>query len=142
MARIKLDLPDSFQFSTEISIRISDINYGGHLGNDAVLSLAHEARVRFLQHLGFTEKDIGGTGIIMSDAVVLYKAEGFYGETLTIEVAVNEFSSRGCDFLYKLSNKENGKEIARVKTGIVFYDYENKRIVSVPVIFKSRFEKN
>lgn len=141
MARIKLDLPDSFQFSTEISIRISDINYGGHLGNDAVLSLAHEARVRFLQHLGFTEKDIGGTGIIMSDAVVLYKAEGFYGETLTIEVAVNEFSSRGCDFLYKLSNRENGKEIARVKTGIVFYDYENKRIVSVPVIFKSRFEK-
>lgn len=142
MARIKLDLPDSFQFSTEISIRISDINYGGHLGNDAVLSLAHEARVRFLQRLGFTEKDIGGTGIIMSDAVVIYKAEGFYGETLTIEVAVNEFSSRGCDFLYKLSNKENGKEIARVKTGIVFYDYENKRIVSVPVIFKSRFEKN
>lgn len=141
MARIKLDLPDSFQFSTEISIRISDINYGGHLGNDAVLSLAHEARVRFLQHLGFTEKNIGGTGIIMSDAVVIYKAEGFYGETLTIEVAVNEFSSRGCDFLYKLSNKENGKEIARVKTGIVFYDYENKRIVSVPAVFKSRVEK-
>ena len=142
MARVKLDLPDSFQFSTEISIRINDINYGGHLGNDTVLSLVHEARVRFLKHLGFTEKDIGGTGIIMSDAVLVYKAEGFYGEVLTIEVTVNEFSSRGCDFLYRLSNKENGKEIARVKTGIVFYDYENKKIVSVPAIFKSHFEKN
>ncbi|MBI3579152.1 MAG: thioesterase family protein [Ignavibacteriales bacterium] len=113
MARVKLDLPDSFQFSTEISIRINDINYGGHLGNDTVLSLVHEARVRFLKHLGFTEKDIGGNGIIMSD----------------------------CDFLYRLSNKENGKEIARVKTGIVFYDYENKKIVSVPDVFKSIIEK-
>ncbi|MBI3788128.1 MAG: thioesterase family protein [Ignavibacteriales bacterium] len=141
MARVKLDLPDSFQFSTEISIRINDINYGGHLGNDTVLSLVHEARVRFLKHLGFTEKDIGGNGIIMSDAIVVYKAEGFYGEMLTIEVTVGEFSSRGCDFLYRLSNKENGKEIARVKTGIVFYDYENKKIVSVPDVFKSIIEK-
>ncbi len=141
MARVKLDLPDSFQFSTEISIRINDINYGGHLGNDTVLSLVHEARVRFLMHLGFTEKDIGGNGIIMSDAIVVYKAEGFYGEMLTIEVTVGEFSSRGCDFLYRLSNKENGKEIARVKTGIVFYDYENKKIVSVPDVFKSIIEK-
>ena len=49
MARVKLQLPANFLFSTEIPIRISDINYGGHLGNDAVLSIVHEARIQFLQ---------------------------------------------------------------------------------------------
>ena len=46
MARVEIELPEQFPFATEIPIRISDINYGNHLGNDAVLSLAQEARVR------------------------------------------------------------------------------------------------
>ncbi|NDG84238.1 MAG: thioesterase, partial [Proteobacteria bacterium] len=60
MPRIKIDLPERFAFSTELSLRITDINYGGHLGNDAVLGLVHEARVRFLKHHGFSETEIGG----------------------------------------------------------------------------------
>ncbi len=62
MARVKLDLPDAFEFTTEIQVRIGDINYGGHLGNDTVLSLIHEARVRFLQKYNFREANIGGIG--------------------------------------------------------------------------------
>ncbi|MCU0364969.1 MAG: hypothetical protein MUE93_04775 [Ignavibacteriaceae bacterium] len=39
MPRIKIETPDKFIFSTEIPIRITDINYGGHLGNDSLLSI-------------------------------------------------------------------------------------------------------
>jgi len=46
MARIKIEIPDKFIYKTEIPIRITDINYGGHLGNDSLLSIIHEARVR------------------------------------------------------------------------------------------------
>jgi len=48
MARSRIDLPDSFPFGIDIPVRITDINYGGHLGNDAVLGLVHEARIAFL----------------------------------------------------------------------------------------------
>ncbi len=37
MARINIELPDKFIYSTEIPIRITDINYGGHLAHDSVL---------------------------------------------------------------------------------------------------------
>jgi len=137
MARAKLDLPEKFGFSTEIPVRISDINYGGHLGNDSVLSLVHEARIRFLNALGFTEFNIDGLGIIMTDAVILYKSEAFYGDMLTIEVTTADFSKRGCDFLFKITNKNTGKEVARAKTGIVFFDYSQKKIAHVPEIFKT-----
>ena len=88
MARVKIELPREFIFKTEIPIRINDINYGGHLGNDAVLSIAHEARLRFLKQHNFTELDAGGAGIIMVDAAIQYKAEGFYGDIITVEIAV------------------------------------------------------
>jgi acyl-CoA thioesterase FadM len=139
MARIKIDLPQHFHFSTEMPIRISDINYGGHLGNDAVLTLAHEARIRFLRQYGYSELNIEGVGIIMADAAVVYKAEGFHGELLTVEVAVGEFGNVGCDFFYRLTNKETGQEVARAKTGIVFYDYVAKKTVAVPSKFREKF---
>lgn len=137
MARIKLDLPEKFDFSTEIAVRISDINYGGHLGHDSVLSLTHEARVRLLRKHGFTEMDIDGSGLIISDVAIVYKSEAFYGETLNIEVAASDFSKYGCDFVYKITEKETGREIARAKTGIVFFDYANRKVAPVPEKFKA-----
>ena len=139
MARIKLELPEQFEFSTEIHIRISDINYGGHLGSDSMLSLIHEARLRFLNKYGLTELNIDGFGLIMVDSVIVYKSEVFYGEILKIEVSTDDFSKYGCDFTYRITNKETGKEVARAKTGVVFFDYEKKKVVEVPAKFKSLY---
>jgi acyl-CoA thioesterase FadM len=137
MARVKIELPEKFIFKTEIPIRINDINYGGHLGNDAVLSIAHEARLRFLKQHNFTELDAGGAGIIMVDAAVQYKAEGFYGDIIKVEIAVADITEVGCDLVYRCTNKNTGTVIAIVKTGIVFYDYDKKKVVSVPEKFRA-----
>ncbi len=141
MARVKIELPKEFIFKTEIPIRINDINYGGHLGNDAVLSIAHEARLRFLKHYNFTELNVGGAGIIMVDAAVQYKAEGFYGDIILVEIAVVDITGIGCDFVYRCTKKNTGTVIAIVKTGIVFYDYKRKKVVSVPERFMSAITK-
>jgi acyl-CoA thioester hydrolase len=140
MPRIKIEIPKKFIYKTEIPIRISDINYGGHLGNDSVLSLVHEARLQFLNHLDYSESNVEGVGIIMIDAAIQYKSEGFYGDKLLIEVAVTDFSSLGCDFVFKLKNKNSNKEIALAKTGIVFFDYEKRKTVPVPGEFKKKIE--
>jgi acyl-CoA thioester hydrolase len=118
-------------------VRISDINYGGHLGHDSIISLIHEARVRFLNAHDFTELDIGGFGLVMADLVVLYKAEAFYSEILTIEVGLQDFTKYGCDFVYRITNKETGTEVARAKTGVLIYDYKKRKVVGVPVKLRS-----
>jgi len=135
MTRVKITLPEKFIFNTELPVRITDINYGGHLGNDSVLSIAHEARIRFFSKHGFTEKDVGGAGIIMVDAEVQYKAEGFYGDVLTIEVGIKDITKTSCDIVYQLTNKETEKVIATVKTGIVFWDYKERKVMPVPQKF-------
>ncbi|WP_255669390.1 hypothetical protein [Myroides oncorhynchi] len=43
MARVKLNLPTEFIFETKIPVRITDLNYGNHLGNDKLLSISHAA---------------------------------------------------------------------------------------------------
>lgn len=132
MARLNLELPASFPFSTDLQVQVGHINYGGHLGNDSMLSLIHEARMRYLQHLGYAENDVEGVGLLMVDAMLVYRSEVFHGDTLVIDVAVGDLSRTGCDFLYRITSRQSGREAARAKTGVVFFDYGERKVTRVP----------
>ena len=135
MARVKIEMPSVYSFKTELTVRITDINYGGHLGNSNVLELIHEARVRFLKSHGYSEINVEGYGTIMLDSVVIYKAQAFAGDILQIEVAAGDFSRLGYDIFYRITDKESGREVALAKTGIAIFDYANQKIVSPPEKF-------
>lgn len=128
MPRIKINLPETFLFSTHIPVRITDLNYGAHLGNDALLSILHEARVQFLRHVGLTEFDPAtGRGTIMADVAIEYKGEGFHGDMLHIRMAADDFSKYGFDVVYDVRNQD-GREIARAKTGMLMFDYKARKL--------------
>ena len=132
MARIKLSLPSSFSFYATIPIRITDVNYGNHLGNDAVLSLIHEARMQYLKSVGLTELEFAGVGLIMSDAAIEFKAEAFYGDVLKIYVTAADFSKMGFDLYYKLVRQKDETVVAVAKTGMLCFDYSQRKITAVP----------
>jgi acyl-CoA thioesterase FadM len=134
MPKTKITLPEHFTFTTEIPIRITDLNYGGHVGNDSVLSILHEIRMQFLRYHEYTELDLAGTGIIMADVAIEFKSEVFYGETIRASVAAGEFSRVGFDIYYKLEKIQGQKwvTVAVARTGMVCYNYDQKKIASVP----------
>jgi acyl-CoA thioesterase FadM len=134
--RIKLKKIEQYIFITNLKIRITDLNYGNHLSNEMILSYAQQARVDFLKALGnWGELNLAGSGTIMSDAAVVYKSEGHVGEELEIQVAVDDLTRVGFDFYYRIIAKESQREIALAKTGIVFFDYTNKKVALVPADF-------
>lgn len=110
------------------------MNYGGHVGNDTVLSIIHEARMQFLQHLGYSEMEFAGVGMIMADVVIEFKRELYYGDVVIASITTGEISKVGFDLFYKLETGSAGnlKRVAAAKTGMICYDYERKKIVSVP----------
>lgn len=134
MPRIKIELPDKSFFETIVPIRITDLNYGNHVGNDTVLSILHEARVQWLNHFGYAELNFGGVGLIMSDAAIEFKNEIFYGEKIIASVVADEFSKFSFEIYYKLEKETNDKRILVVvaKTGMVCYDYSARKIAGVP----------
>jgi acyl-CoA thioester hydrolase len=134
MPKTKLILPDRFPFTTAIPVRITDINYGGHVGNDSILSLIHEVRVQFLRHHDYQELDVAGVGLIMADVTIEFRGEIFYGDVLEASVAAAEFSRVGFELYYKLTKKSGDKwlPVAFARTAMICYDYSQKKIVSVP----------
>jgi acyl-CoA thioester hydrolase len=136
MARIKLIMPGNTITQINIPVRITDINYGNHLGNEAIVRIVHEARMAWLHGHGFTELDIAGTGLIMADLAVEFKAEGFYGDTIDVKIACGEKTKVGFELYYELTARRNSETIllALVKTGMVCYDYGNSKVAPIPEI--------
>ncbi|MFT7409530.1 MAG: acyl-CoA thioester hydrolase [Oleispira sp.] len=135
MARVNLILPESFTFKTVLDVRVTEINYGNHVGNDRMVSLLHEARLRFLRSFGFGEFNISGLGIMVTDLMVEFKSESFVGENLQFEVGVNDFNKYGCDFIYRVTCADEGRLVTLAKTGIVFFDYDERKISKIPKKF-------
>jgi len=136
MSRIKLQFPEKIAFETCLSVRISDINYGNHLGHDSLISLAHEARIRFLRSFNYIETDIEGVGFVVSDLAVQYKNEAFYGDRICIQIAIEKRNKRSCTLYYHLKNED--KTIAIMQTGITFYNFSERVSVSIPKAFIER----
>jgi acyl-CoA thioesterase FadM len=135
MARIALTLPDTFAYSTELTVRIQDINYGNHVGNDAFVSLLHEARIRYFNHLGYSETDIEGCAIVISDLAVIYKAQARHGDRLKIELVAKEFNKYGCDIFYRVTRVPDNSLVLEAKTGIVFFNYHQNKVTRMPEKF-------
>src|SRR5512136_118397 len=131
MSRTEIRLPDRFLFSTNIPIRNSDINAGRHVAFHMVLSFTEEARIRFWRSLGYSggKQDVA---VITVDAAVIYKQQGFYGQTLKVEVGLADFHAKGCDMVFRMSNLETGEEMFRAKTSLLFFDYQQQKVVPVP----------
>lgn len=134
MARIKIDMPSIIIGSIDIPVRISDINYGNHLGNDSLVSIIHEARVIWLKKHNYTELDAAGAGLIMGDLAVAYLNESFYGDTLNISIAAGEISKVSFELFYAIHTKREEKtiSIAKAKTGMICYDYVGRKVMSIP----------
>lgn len=142
MARVKLQLPTFQLFAAIIPVRISDINYGNHVGNDSFISIIHEARVQWLKQHEFTELSIEGLGLIMADLQVEFKKEVFYPETITVKIFVSDISTVSFDLYYKLSVERNDEmlDVAYAKTGMVCFNYLQKKISAIPNGLKKIFD--
>lgn len=132
MPRVQLHPRPAYPFTVDITVRTTDLNYGGHLGNDRLLSLVQEARVAWLAEHGWSELDCSGVGLIMGDTAIVYQAEAFAGDVLRFAVAPVEPARVGFRLAYRVTRPADERDVALVESGMVCFDYERRCIVPVP----------
>ena len=132
MPRIQIIALPKYDFRIQIVVRTTDLNYGGHLGNDRLLSLMHEARVAFLASHDWTELDCAGVSMIMGDSAIVYRGEAFAGDILVIEMSAGQATNSGYRLYYRITRKKDAAKIALAETGMICFDYEKRKIVPLP----------
>jgi acyl-CoA thioester hydrolase len=135
MPRVKLTERENYRFHCTVTVQPRDINVGGHLGYDALVSLVASGQSRMLQSLGLSERDLGDgkTGILMADLVVNYRAEAFMFDELRIDTDAGQFTRKGFRIFHRATK---GKTvIALMETGYVAFDTKVGALGLIPATF-------
>lgn len=122
-------------FSINYKVTVSDINYGGHMGNERALILFQQGRIDFFKNLSLSEINIGDDiGTIQLDSHVKYLKEVYLGEILKINIDEIVLKKTSMDFIYSVYNEKNEK-VLEGSTLILAYNYERKKVSKIPPIF-------
>ena len=119
--------------TTRITVRIGDINYGGHLGHDRLITLLHQARLDWLHALGAEEQHCFGAGLIMRRLTCDYRAEAFLGDALDITLHAGGLRRTAFTLHYRVCR--GATLIAEAATEMVAFDYQARKITALPPAF-------
>lgn len=126
-------------FTTTLTVTVEHINYGGHLAHDRLITLMHEARLRFFDRLGQSEVDFYGIGLILKSLNVNYRQEVFRGEQLTFAISITNVRGSAFTLHYEMGNQA-GEMVATADVVLVGFDYGNRRVARLPDLCRQALE--
>lgn len=140
MPRSQLVEQPEYTFRHDLTIRATDFNYGGHLGIEAIVGLLHEARARLLQEIGLPSVKFahGAVGLAIGDLVLNLKQEAFVFEDVCVESQIDELADKSLRLFQRISR--NGDLLVLAETGLVAFDYRNRRPVPLPDSVRSKLD--
>ncbi len=127
-------------YETDYKVIVSDINYGGHMGNERALIIFQQTRMEWLNSIGYDEANIEGNGLIQLESHVYYLKEVFLGETLLCRIVNVQPERITFNIEYEILNKNNDIVIKGM-TKMAVFDYEKKKIARIPKEFLEKLEK-
>lgn len=133
MERVQLDFPDAAIIHRHaLSVRVTDMNYGRHLGHDALVSLLHEARIQAFAALDLPEWDMHGYPSVVADLAVQYQSEARWPDTLVVETAVPSPEGKALTVYQRMVHADSGKPVATARVNQLLIDRAAGRPVAVP----------
>ena len=137
MTCITLQEQPEYEFHYEIQIQIGHLYYSGRVGHDALVRIAHEARVQLFQLLGVNENDFGDnrTGIIIGDLVVSGVGDLLLFDNVQVDSHVGNMGRAGFRLFHRF--RKGDVLIALLETGLMTFDYRARSVVPVPALFRN-----
>mgnify|MGYP003681748971 CR=1 FL=1 len=142
MSKLEINFPENILFSTDITVHDSYINRGNHVGNSRYVDLCNETNLRFFRSRNTSEYMIGEQALLNTGFSVQLRSEAKYADILTISLAVNNFHRCGCDFIFKIVNKNSQYLVAMARLSFLTFDFQQGKVVDAAASFKSFFKED
>lgn len=142
MSRRTLELPDRFHLNFDYHVVYSDINASNHLAADRILAITIEAQFRFIKSLGYNDASVfEDAGLIMVHSETLYLSESHHEDVLSVSMAIAALEGKQIQLAFLIRNQVTGKETARLRSTLLFYDYGCKQVIPAPEKFKQNVNR-
>lgn len=123
------DLVGPFAHEVGISVRFSDTDARGHVNNALYLTYCEIGRIRYWTDVTgevFTSVASGAESLILAEARITYRAQTFYGETVTVQTRATRIGRSSFTLEHRLLAAADGEPrrlVAVSESVLVRYDY-------------------
>ncbi|HSW68639.1 MAG TPA: acyl-CoA thioesterase [Gammaproteobacteria bacterium] len=126
----------TIEYVKTIKPRITDINYGGHLGHIELIGLLHEVRVQFLNNHNCNEFEIDGCALFMKTLQLDYINQAFWNEQLKIQMSLVSEGAR-IIFKYIVNNLVRNNTTAKAEAIMVLVSKKNQKPLKPDLFFET-----
>ncbi len=134
------DLAGDFACRLDVQVRFADTDAMGHVNNANYLTYCEIARAVYYEAVTGRPLPLGvhgaEEGMILADVRVAYRAQAFYGETLTVETRVVRLGRTSFTMEHRITAPDSGygkaRVIATAESVLVTYDYTVGRSIPLP----------
>lgn len=119
-------------YTNKVIIRVSDLNYGQHLGYAQLVSLLHQTRVQFLHQYALNEFNIENTQLLIKELEVSYTNEAFLLDELKFSLSFSQKKKTTMTLQYDIFNTTRNNNTAKATETCLFISNKTKKITRTP----------
>ncbi|GCF14284.1 thioesterase [Haloarcula mannanilytica] len=125
----------SFEYTTEVEVRYTDIDTYGHVNNATYATYFEEARIDYLEDVVGSDDALlsgseSGTGIVIANLEVDYLQPVQISDTVAVAVRVPRLGEKSFPFEYEVRTDDG--VAATGETTVVTYDRDTESSRSIP----------
>jgi acyl-CoA thioester hydrolase len=129
------DLTGDFAHRVSIDVRFADTDAMGHVNNAVYLTYCEMARIRYWSDVTgepLAARHHGAESLILAEARITYRAQAFYGDTVTVQTRTTRIGRSSFTLEHRLTAHGHGgprRLVAVSESVLVRFDYEIDRPV-------------
>ncbi|MEH7356479.1 thioesterase family protein [Neobacillus drentensis] len=118
-----------------VKVRFSETDALGHINNTSYFIYLEEARIRFMESLGY-KMDIQNWNFILASTKCDFISQGYFGQELSIKTYVTKIGTKSFQLEHDLIAVQTNELIARGNAIMVFFDFEKQKSEPIPEMVK------
>ncbi|MEO2075554.1 MAG: thioesterase family protein [Bacillus sp. (in: firmicutes)] len=122
-----------------VSVRFGETDALGHINNTSYFIYLEEARIRFIESLGY-KMDVGNWNFILASTKCDFINQGYFDQSLLIRTFVSKIGNKSFQLEHDIICSKTNQLIAKGNAIMVYFDFENQKSEHLPDFLKNELK--
>lgn len=119
----------------QVNVRFSETDALGHINNTSYFIYLEEARIRFIESLGYN-MDTTEWKFILASTKCDFLSQGYFNQTLVIKTYVSKIGTKSFQIEHDIIDTKTEHLIAKGNAIMVSFDFEKQKSEPLPDLLR------
>ncbi|WP_462411805.1 acyl-CoA thioesterase [Neobacillus sp. Marseille-QA0830] len=125
----------------QVTVRFGETDALGHINNTSYFIYLEEARIRFIETLGFS-LNTNQWNFILASTKCDFISQGYFNQNLLIRTYVSKIGTKSFDLNHDIICAKTNQKIAKGKAVMVCFDFDKQRSETIPESLRNALKSN